>query len=183
MIEDPANIPKFEIIYEEYGKMMFRIIFAVLKNKQDSEEALNDTLVKIAKNISEIVELSCEEMEAYLVTLSRNTAIDLYRSFKNNPGKVDFEEVSNTKSIDSLVTQDVLNTLVSEEGYQAILALIGEMKDTYKDVMRLRFINGYSNGKIAEILNLTVTNIETRIGRGRVTLIETLKKEGYYVNR
>jgi RNA polymerase sigma-70 factor (ECF subfamily) len=74
MIEDPADISKFDDIYSKYGMLMYRAAYSVLKNKEDAEDTVQEALIKVAKNISEISKLSCEKTEAFLVTLSRNTA-------------------------------------------------------------------------------------------------------------
>jgi RNA polymerase sigma-70 factor (ECF subfamily) len=178
MLPDPADEPKFEKIVMKYKGMMFRVAYAVLNNKQDAEEATQDSFLKLAKNFSEINGFSCEKLEGFLVTLSRNTAIDEYRKHKGKPVKVDLDENFHGETG---ITIDVLSQIISKEGYRKIVTIINEMDETYRDVMRLRFVLAYSNEQIAEKLGITVTNVETRIGRARQKLAETLKKEGYHV--
>lgn len=183
MIDDPADELKFDEIYRKYKGMMFRVANSVLKNKEDAEDALSEALLKLAKNIYKIRKLSCEELEGFLVTLSRNVAIDAYRKFQNKSDNHDFDEVCGTNRVGQTATPDVLTAFLSKEGYKRIVALIENMSDTYKDVMRLRFVFENSNDEIAEITGLTKTNVETRISRGRVILIEMLREEGYHVGR
>jgi RNA polymerase sigma-70 factor (ECF subfamily) len=95
---------------------------------------------------------------------------------------VDLDENNDVFS-ESTTTPDVLSEIISRECYQNIVAFIEEMGDTYRDTMRLRFVFGYSNNEIVEILKITKDNVETRIGRGRAMLKAHLRKEGYYADK
>jgi RNA polymerase sigma-70 factor (ECF subfamily) len=183
MIDDPADISKFEKIYEHYETMMYRVIYAVLKNKEDTEDALQDTFMKVAKNIHKIEGVSCRKTEAFLVILSENTAKDFYRRNKKQRENVELWDDDDIDTLASLTALDVLSEIISAEGYQKIVSHIEGMSDTYKNAMRLRFIFGYSNAEVAELLEITLKNAEIRIVRGRAMLMETLRKEGYHAVR
>jgi RNA polymerase sigma-70 factor (ECF subfamily) len=182
MIDDPDDKSKFIEIHEKYKDMMYRIAYSVLKNEQDAEDALQESFMKVAKNISKIGDVSCRKTETFLVVLCRNASVDLHRKNHHEQGKIDLGEDNDMDNISSKITLDVLSEIISKEGYQRLIALIEEMSDTYKDVMKLRFVLGFSNDEIAELLEITKKNVEVRISRGRAMLVEMLRKEEYYAN-
>jgi RNA polymerase sigma-70 factor (ECF subfamily) len=106
----------------------------------------------------------------------------LRRKNRSEQGKIDLDEDNDVDKIATRITPDVLSEIISKEGYQRLIALIEEMSDTYKDVMKLRFVLGFSNDEIADLLEITKKNVEVRISRGRAMLIEMLRKEEYYAN-
>jgi RNA polymerase sigma-70 factor (ECF subfamily) len=183
MIDNPDDKIKFIQLHEKYERMMFGVIFSKLKHKQDTEDALQEALLKLAENIFKIDEVSCRKTESFLVILSRNTAIDFLRKNKRENGRIDIDDENNMDIIESSVTSDMLSDLISKEGYERLIELIESMDETYRDTMSLRFIHGYSNGEIAKFLGITKTNIEVRITRGKVMLTKMLKKEeAFYDN-
>jgi RNA polymerase sigma-70 factor (ECF subfamily) len=182
MIDDPKDKSKFIELHEKYKYMIFGISFSILKNAQDAEDAAQETFMKVAKNIYKIDKVSCRKTETFLVILCRNTSIDLYRKNRQEQGNIEFDENNDMDNMTIGITPDILNEIISKEGYQRLLALIEEMSDTYKDVIKLKFVVGMSNDEIAESLKITKKNVEVRILRGRTMLIKMLKKEGYHVD-
>ena len=59
MIDTPEDQSKFEIIYRQYGALMFYIANKILNHKQESEDAVHQAFVKIAENIDKINEPIC----------------------------------------------------------------------------------------------------------------------------
>ncbi len=64
-----------------------------------------------------------------------------------------------------------------------MLGIIENLNDTYKDVLKLKMIYGFTNGEIAELLGITKRSVEMRIYRGKAIILKDLTKEGYYAER
>ena len=61
------------------------------------------------------------------------------------------------------------------------MKLINELKEPDKSIFVMKFLFGYSGQKISDALGLTVSNINTRVSRGRKRLkeqFENISKEG-----
>lgn len=179
-LSNPADESKFEGIYHAYKDMMYRVAYAILNNKEDAEDATQEAFLKLAKNLTKIDTFSGKKTKTYLVTLSRSVSIDMYRKFQGKPEKLGLDEVDNdTEMLESLlITSDILNEIVSDEGYQRIVGIIEEMSDTYKDVLKLRFVFEWSNIQIAEHLEITPNAVALRIKKGKAILAETLERKG-----
>jgi RNA polymerase sigma-70 factor (ECF subfamily) len=180
MIESKEDIDKFSEIYEAHKSMMYGVIFSILKNKEDSEDVLQEAFLKLAKNICKIDDISSKKAKAYLVSLCRSVSIDFYRKHHHERDRINIGDENDMDSLESSIIPEVLNEIISAEGYNRLVALIEEMSDTYKDAMKFRFVLGLSNGEIAELLNISKNAVEFRISRGRTLLAEMLRKEIYY---
>ena len=55
MIDSPEDQSKFEKVYLTYKGLMYHTAFKVLNNEEDAEDAVHNAFVKIAENISKIV--------------------------------------------------------------------------------------------------------------------------------
>jgi RNA polymerase sigma-70 factor (ECF subfamily) len=180
MIESQEDTDKFTEIYNKYKNMMHNVAFSILKNTQDAEDAVHEAFLKLAKNISKVEEISCKKTEAFLVILSRNTAIDLYRKKQHEKGRLEIDEENSMDSMAPALTPDVLSEIASREGYNRLIELIDELGDTYRDTIALRFIFDWSNDEIASLLEVSKNTVEVRVSRGRAKLIEMLGKEEEY---
>lgn len=180
MIENSDDIMKFTEIHSKYKGLMHYIAFSILKNKQDAEDAVQEAFFKLARNIHKVEEISAKKTESFLVILVRNTAIDIYRARQQEQGKTELNDENDMDIIESTDSMDVLSGIISTAGYRKLVELIEGLSDTYKDAMKLRFVFEWTNGEIAELLGISKGAVEFRINRGRVLLIELLRKEGCY---
>ena len=73
------------LIFENYGRALYGVIFKVVKNQEDCEEVLQDVLVKIWEK-SEMYDSSKGKLYTWMLNIARNAAIDKVRSkiFKKN---------------------------------------------------------------------------------------------------
>lgn len=67
---------------KEYGKYLYSIAYRVLKNQEDAQECVNDTLLKVWETIPPQTPKS---LKAYVGTVARNISLDSYR--KQNSAK------------------------------------------------------------------------------------------------
>ncbi|GHV33100.1 hypothetical protein FACS18949_06140 [Clostridia bacterium] len=64
----------------------------------------------------------------------------------------------------SLAMEDVV---VSQDAVERIIALVGEMKENYREVLRLKYENDYSHEEISDFLGITVDAAKQRLHRAR----------------
>ena len=158
MIESDEDKNKFEILYEKYRNLMYKVAFNVVKDEYFAEDAVHDTFVKIAKNMSEIGDVEDKKTRNFIMVVTKNTALDSYRK--------------RTESADS-----------AEEDYEGstenrVLDIIRNMSDGYKNVFLLKYVNGLSNGEIADVLGITEATIRKRLSRGKEIIENTLEGKG-----
>ena len=79
MAGDPGA---FDLIWDEYGKMLFGMMLSMLCSHHDAEEVLQDVFVKIARNKESIAE--AKKLGGYLYSMARNEAF----SFRKRASKV-----------------------------------------------------------------------------------------------
>ena len=62
--------------------------------------------------------------------------------------------------------------------YAALVELFVDLPDTYRRVLEMKHLLGYTDKEIATHLGITETAVSTRASRGRQLLREILEKEG-----
>ena len=63
--------------------------------------------------------------------------------------------------------------------YHALIEIFTRLPQTYRAVMEMKLLLGYSDGEIAIKLGLSKTAVSTRIGRGRQLLRSIVEQEGF----
>ena len=119
------------------------------------------------ENFSKISELSCEELPGYIVTIVKNTSIDMLRREKH---LVLTDDWSTCERPSEQEPGDLFGRLVS---------IIRAMPEIYRSALEMRFVLEMEHKEIAKALGISETAVTARISRGRKLLIEKLKEEGY----
>ncbi|MDE7229933.1 MAG: sigma-70 family RNA polymerase sigma factor [Oscillospiraceae bacterium] len=166
-------------VSEKYGVNCSRIAKNILKNDQDAEECVNDTYLKVWESIPpEQPDSLC----AYVAKVTRNSAIDRYRSEhseKRGGGEIPLilDELAECVSDNSSVE------LTAER--HELLAAVNEYLETLPEEKRIAFVSRYtlceSVKSIAQRLGITQNNVSVNLGRTRKGLIDYLKRKGFEI--
>lgn len=169
MADDSEEKQKIEILYERYRKLMYYIANQVLGDVRDSEDVVHDAFLKVIEILDKINDPESPQTKALIVTITENKAIDLYRR-RRAKQMVSFEEeytgVPKTTDIEQVEERSRLAT--------AMAALPGK----YRNVLMLKYAQGYSMEEIAGMLSMSKENVKKTIQRARKKLGDFLEREG-----
>lgn len=165
MIDTPEEKHKFEILYQEYRGLMFRIAKGILRDEHDAEDAVHTAFVSIAENIQKIDEPICPKTKGYIVIIVESKSIDLYRRKQKNAKVLPLED------------EIVGPATVYEDSY-AISRCISLLPSQDKHILLLKYEYGYDNREIAKILNISQASAIKRIQRAKQKLERICAEEG-----
>ena len=165
MLDTPEEKLRFEQIYLKYRGLMYHVANQVLHSPQDAEDAVHNAFLRVIKHFKRFQDARAEDLAPQLVVLSKNEAISLLRKKKDEAPLEDGE------------------TLVAESGdimdYRALVDSFTRLPQTYRAVMEMKLLLGYSDGEIAAKLGLTKTAVSSRVSRGRLLLRDIVEQEGF----
>lgn len=164
MIDEPQDRHKFVKVYEAYVKLMFYVANEILHNSHDAEDAVQQAFISIAKNMKNISEVECLKTKGYVVTIVENKAIDLLRA-KVRRGEIELNEDTGGLSIEYT-------------GDNSLAACLLKLPVRYREVILLKYEQGYSAREIAKILKLTESNAGKLLQRAQNKLEELCREEG-----
>lgn len=170
-IDDENDKPKFEIIYYTYKENMLLMAQSVLHNKQDAEDVVHDTFIKIARNMKSIGEPESNKTLSYVLKATKNTAINLLNKNKTK------ENIIYMENFDDLSDKEFLEKLNITENYNKVVNAILELDDKYKDVMFYHFVQEMKVTEVADLLGRKKSTVKQQLVRGKKILLETLDIE------
>lgn len=163
MIDSPEDQTKFEKIYNTYRFLMLHVAKQILRNYHDAEDAVHQAFISIIENIEKIIEVDSPKTRSYIVIITERKAIDLLRQ---NQRRNTMELNENTAGVEIPFTED--NTLA---------AAIAKLPAHYREVLLLRYDNGFTTKEIASIFNITDSGVRKLIARAKRALQAGLAQE------
>ncbi len=170
----PDNMPvqTLETIWALCQDPMWKTAYRILNKREDSEDAVMDAMVRMAKNLPKLAHLPDGDIVALSVIYTRHTAIDIYNRHRRDP--IPVEEMDDPADDDAdPVAIHILGDL-EDFVYRQLL----EMPSAMRDVMNLSVHYGMTNREIAEALHLSEGTVRTRLSRGRKWLRKQLEEKG-----
>lgn len=169
--EDAAR-QKLEDIYRVHGAMMMQIAMGILKQTQDAEDALQNSIISMGRHMDVVGEVSDYRTVSYVRTVVKHAAIDIYR--KRNRGHLSYEELL----VEQQDTCNVEELVCEEEGVMRIVEAISRLDEGYREVLSLFYLNELSPREIADVLQRPYNTVRSQISRGRKLLQKGLQKGG-----
>ena len=165
-LESEADKQKFTDIYEQYHPQMEQTALRILKNQHDAEDAVQNTFMQIIRHFEKIDEIPSEKLPFWIVCIVKNEAVTILRK---NQRTVQLENWDSFAADAESVTD-----------YLELVQLFSRLPETYRAVLEMRLLLGYTGKEIARHLALSETAVNTRIFRGRALLREIAEKEAFY---
>ena len=147
-------------VMDTHGDRILRLAYSYLHNMQDSEEILQDVLLKLLDKAPQFE--SAEHEKAWLLRVTANLS-------KN---RIEYNKLRDADELkDELVDEE-------REDLSFVWEAVKALPDNYREVIHLFYQEGYQTDEIAELLGESGANIRTRLKRARAKLKDVLK-EGY----
>lgn len=166
---------EFARLVDAYSRPVYHLGLRMLGNAQDAEDVLQTTFLKALMHISEFEGRS--SLQTWLYRIAANEALMLIRRKKP---QVDLDAAESGEEPNLVPTQFVdwsalpEDKLLSGEGRQVLDRAVAQLPESQRIVFILRDVEGLSIKETADALNLTETNVKTRLLRARLFLREQL---------
>lgn len=162
MMDSTEDKDKFEAIYLAYRGLMFHVANQILRNQQDAEDAVHQAFLSVIKNLDKISDVQCPKTRSFLVIIVERKAIDLLR-------KSHFK--------DSIpLDDDIAGIEVPLPGDHGLADALASLPARYREILLLRFDNGYSAKELAEILNMSRDSVQKLIWRAKEALTKAMER-------
>lgn len=163
MIETAEDQSKFEQIYLEYRKLMFRVALKYFKCEQDAEDAVHHAFLKIAENIKNVEPVSPKTRQ-YVVTIVENRAMDVLRMRSKHP---------------IIPLNETIPAPMEELDDEAFLSkCIKQLTYQQRQVIWLKYYFGYDLHEIAKVMGIKLSWAQKINQRAKKKLAEMLKEGG-----
>lgn len=172
LIDNEADKYRFEEIYYSYHKRMYVIAKKILGNSEDAEDAVQISLLNLARQIDRVPTENDQVLKAYIFTTVRNAALSMLRKKSREIDTISMDELPLS------IGDDPLEMIMKQNDYDMLLAVISELSLSYREIIFLRYVQGKDVKEVAEIIGRTSNYVRVQTHRAKKQLAELCREVG-----
>ncbi|HTQ28376.1 MAG TPA: sigma-70 family RNA polymerase sigma factor [Puia sp.] len=156
----------FNYLYDHYAGALYSIVLQVIRDKDLANDILQEVFINIWRKI-ESYDPSRGRLFTWMLNIARNAAIDSIRSksYQNSRKNQAFPE--NVHIIGSQVTQTDVDSIGLKKNLE-------KLKPEHRVLIELAYFKGYTHEEIADIEDIPLGTVKTRIRNALLQLREHL---------
>jgi RNA polymerase sigma-70 factor (ECF subfamily) len=173
-----GNKGAFTELVNRYAQRVFRVARHITKNDQDAEDVLQDTFLKAysrlgqfegnAKFYTWIVRVAVNEALMRMRRGKNRVTVSLDQELETSDGAIQRELPAETESPEESLSRTELR--------ESLTQAIDSLSEIYRPVFVLRDVEGLSTEETAEMLNLSLPAVKSRLLRARLQLRQKLRR-------
>ena len=167
-LESDEDRALFTEIYEQNHDRMEQTALRILKDPHDAEDAVQNAFLQVIRNFDALLEIPCKKRIFWCISIVKNEALAILRKKKKTILIIEELEENPAAGVEEAMS------------YKEVVRLFAQLPETYRSVLEMKMILGYSGKEIAKRMGLTENTVNVRITRGRAMLREISGKEGIY---
>jgi RNA polymerase sigma-70 factor (ECF subfamily) len=177
---DSAGIPTLEVLigrvregdkrafaefYDQISSRVFGLIKGILRDPAQSEEVMQEVFLEIWQTASRFDENKGRVL-SWVLTMARRRAIDRVRASQASRTR---DEKIGMRDID--VSYDsVAESVEVRVEHRRVVEAMDWLTDLQREVIELAYTGGYTQAEVAEMLNVPVGTVKTRLRDGLIHL-------------
>lgn len=159
MVEDAISA-----LSEKYEKMMKNLAYSILKDVQLSEDAVQESLLKLSDNMDKIDNLDSDRSKNFIYTVTKNESISMIRKRK----KIITQDVlfSDSDALNNIEGQLDVGAFCNKYGFSVRTEeALSKLNELDRDIIIYRFAEGYRIKEIAKLIGKTPDYVSKRLQR------------------
>ncbi len=167
MIATEADRSKMELLYIKYERLLFSVANTILHDVQKSEDAVQDTFIRIIDRLDKIDVIESPQTKRFLIIIIENICRNMLKkkSFTDEKFYSDYEE------LDLMSSPDYCSGAEKEFFEKYDIKLVEEafrnLSTESQDIYYLYIVEGISIKEIAELLGENYEKTKKKIQRIR----------------
>lgn len=167
-----------DTIRQKYGSLCFNISFSILRSREDAEECVSDTYMRVWDSVPPN---RPDNLQAYLVKITRNLSIDKLRAMTRKKRGADSRDVALAELEACLPSRSVEEEYDDRELAEAINRFLKELPSESRMIFVGRYWSYRTVAELASDFGYSQSKIKSILFRVRGDLRANLELEGYSI--
>jgi len=165
----------YAVLVDRYKGLVHGLAFRLVRDPDIAEEVTQETFVTAYLRMDRLARP--ERFAAWVAMIARNGAMTALRKRGRSPQSLD---ALSEQGFDAAVDPVAPGTEEEQERQLAALRYaVARLPPPYREVIELRYTEGFSCERIASFLDITVSAAKVRLHRARKRVLAILRKEGW----
>ncbi len=153
---------------------LFRLALRITLNREEAEDIVQDTLIKVWNARDKWQEL--DSIEAYSLTIARNLSLDRIKKMDNQNDSLEEQTLERLDESTSSPSE----RMIQKDKLDIVRKIINELPEKQRTCLQLRDIEGKAYKEIASIMGITEEQVKVNIFRARQTVKQRFQQFDRY---
>lgn len=168
MLNGDKKEKEFVNAYDQYADAIFRHCYYRIFDHEKAKDFMQETFFRTWKYMANGTDI--ENIRAFLYRTANNIIIDESRKKKS----VSLNEIMEKGFSPSIDTRQATENYFTQK---EVVEIINSLDEKYRDVIIMKYIDGFSPKEIAHITSNTESNIYVKLHRGLKIVKEILRNQ------
>jgi RNA polymerase sigma-70 factor (ECF subfamily) len=176
-----GDMESFSLLVAKYQDRIYNMLLRMCGKPADAEELAQEAFLRAMERIGQFQGRS--KFYTWLFRIAANLAI----SHKRRGGRIKFHSLSGPQDGDSSAGDAITSPLaakrqigpqesaVAAETHQRVMDALGELDDEFRLVIVLRDIEEMDYAQVADVMNVPLGTVKSRLHRARMMVRDRLK--------
>ena len=159
-----GHLESFGALYERYHSPMVALAYSMLADRDLAEDAAQEVFAIACRDIESLK--SKERFAAWLAGICRNVSRQMLRANRIKPAALSDEHAAQSKKN-------------CPDRQEAIHSALRNLREADRELIVLRYFDGFSQARISEVLELSPQAVNGRLVRAKRKIAKYLKRNGF----
>ena len=164
----------FGAVYDAYVKQIYRFIYFKVSSAEQAEDLTSEAFLKAWQYLKEKRDVT--NLQALLYSVARTVVIDHYRANNCLPGTISLDETISDETAE-VASEKFLKDMETKFDTTMVLEKLRGLKDEYRDVVIMRYLDEMSTGEIAAVLGKNASNVRVILHRATKALAAAIRND------
>lgn len=164
----------FQLLYNQHKVLVYNVALHYVQNIEDAEEITQDVFVQVHHSMEKFKNNASIKTWIYRITINKSLDFIKHKNSKKRffmfGSKVDSEKELNNAS----TFEHPGITMEQQENARILFQVLEELTENQRTAFILSKLDGLSNPEISEIMEISVSSVESLIFRAKASLKEKL---------
>jgi RNA polymerase sigma factor, sigma-70 family len=156
----------FSYLYDQYSGSLYSIILQIIKSPETARDILQEVFINIWRKIESYDPVK-GRLFTWMLNISHNASIDVLRS-KSYQNSQKNQEITDTVYGNDHVAKISIDSI-------GLTKFLGKLRPEQRVLIELAYFKGYTHDEIAQIEDIPLGTVKTRIRNALLQLREYLK--------
>jgi RNA polymerase sigma-70 factor, ECF subfamily len=162
----------FDHLIQLESRRLYGFAFRILRSQEEAEDVVQEVFIKLWNMGDRLAQY--KSIDALATTMTKNYSIDLLRKQKHRISGIDDSAEYHNRTSPSPYEE-----MENRESAEILHMIIDDLPGSYKDVIRLRDIEGATFEEIAEKTDQNINTLRVTLSRARKFIREKYNKYQY----
>ena len=162
----------FTALINAHKNLVYNLALRILKDRQEAEDLTQEVFIQVYENLRFFRGES--RFSVWLSKVTYNMSLNRLKALKRLPIAIEDEKLMGAGPIIE-ASNSPLAEIEEKERREILREAFSRLPEIYQLPIMLRYMQGFSVGEVAEVLNLPQGTVKTRLARAREILRRKLR--------